>query len=77
MHGRYDEILTWKREAEPLYKLLREPKRLVCSHPKRGVGWQRPSERIPNSWGRLQLLLLANVAMRLRQMRPPKNQVNP
>ena len=29
MHGRYDEILTWKREAEPLYKLLREPKRLV------------------------------------------------
>ena len=29
MHGRYDEILTWKWEAEPLYKLLREPKRLV------------------------------------------------
>ena len=29
MHGRYDEILTWKSEAEPLYKLLREPKRLV------------------------------------------------
>ena len=29
MHGRYDEILTWKRDAEPLYKLLREPKRFV------------------------------------------------
>jgi formylglycine-generating enzyme required for sulfatase activity len=29
MHGRYDEVLTWKTEAEPLYKLLREPKRLV------------------------------------------------
>ena len=29
MHGRYDEILTWKTEAEPLYKLLPEPKRLV------------------------------------------------
>ena len=29
MHGRYDEILTWKSEAEPLDKLLREPKRLV------------------------------------------------
>jgi eukaryotic-like serine/threonine-protein kinase len=29
MHGRYDEVLTWKVEAEPLYKLLPEPKRLV------------------------------------------------
>ena len=29
MHGRYDENLSLKTEAEPLYKLLREPKRLV------------------------------------------------
>jgi serine/threonine protein kinase/formylglycine-generating enzyme required for sulfatase activity len=29
MHGRYDEILTWKSDVEPVYKLLREPKRLV------------------------------------------------
>jgi len=29
VHGRYDENLSLKTEAEPLYKLLREPKRLV------------------------------------------------
>lgn len=29
MHGRYDESLSLKTEAEPLYKLLPEPKRLV------------------------------------------------
>lgn len=29
MHGRYDESLSLKTEAEPLYKVLREPKRLV------------------------------------------------
>jgi dipeptidyl aminopeptidase/acylaminoacyl peptidase len=29
MHGRYDENLSLKTEAEPLFKLLREPKRLV------------------------------------------------
>ena len=29
LQGRYDEILAWKTEAEPLYKLLSEPKRLV------------------------------------------------
>ena len=29
IHGRYDENLSLKTEAEPLYKLLREPKRLV------------------------------------------------
>ena len=29
VHGRYDEILSLKTEAEPLYKLLPEPKRLV------------------------------------------------
>jgi serine/threonine protein kinase/formylglycine-generating enzyme required for sulfatase activity len=29
LQGRYDEILAWKTEAEPLYKLLREPKRLI------------------------------------------------
>ena len=29
LHGRYDEILAWKTEAEPLYKLLSEPKRLI------------------------------------------------
>jgi dienelactone hydrolase len=29
LQGRYDEILTWKTEAEPLYKLLSEPKRLI------------------------------------------------
>jgi hypothetical protein len=28
-HGRYDEDVALKTEAEPLYKLLREPKRLV------------------------------------------------
>ncbi len=28
-HGRYDEDIALKTEAEPLYKLLREPKRLV------------------------------------------------
>lgn len=28
-HGRYDEDVSLKTEAEPLYKLLREPKRLV------------------------------------------------
>jgi prevent-host-death family protein len=30
-----------------------------------------------SNWEGLQLLLLANVASRLRQMRPPKNQINP
>ncbi|HET8670583.1 MAG TPA: hypothetical protein VFM05_08165, partial [Candidatus Saccharimonadales bacterium] len=29
LQGRYDEILAWKTEAEPLYKLLSEPKRLI------------------------------------------------
>jgi cephalosporin-C deacetylase-like acetyl esterase len=29
LQGRYDEIVVWKAEAEPLYKLLREPKRLI------------------------------------------------
>ena len=29
LQGRYDENLAWKAEAEPLYKLLREPKRLI------------------------------------------------
>lgn len=29
IHGRYDEAAPYKTEAEPLYKLLREPKRLV------------------------------------------------
>ena len=29
LQGRYDEILAWKAEFEPLYKLLREPKRLI------------------------------------------------
>ncbi len=29
MHGRYDEIFSLETETEPLYKLLREPKRLV------------------------------------------------
>jgi pimeloyl-ACP methyl ester carboxylesterase len=29
IHGRYDEIILLKIGAEPLYKLLREPKRLV------------------------------------------------
>ena len=29
MHGRYDENLSLKTEAEPLFKLLPEPKRLV------------------------------------------------
>ncbi|MBA2414164.1 MAG: SUMF1/EgtB/PvdO family nonheme iron enzyme, partial [Burkholderiaceae bacterium] len=29
VHGRYDENLPLKTQAEPLYKLLREPKRLV------------------------------------------------
>ena len=29
VHGRYDENLSLKTEAEPLYKLLPEPKRLV------------------------------------------------
>jgi hypothetical protein len=28
-HGRYDENLSLKTEAEPLYRLLREPKRLI------------------------------------------------
>ena len=28
-HGRYDEDTSLKTMAEPLYKLLREPKRLV------------------------------------------------
>ncbi|HYE66404.1 MAG TPA: protein kinase [Pyrinomonadaceae bacterium] len=29
VHGRYDEDFSLKTEAEPLYKLLREPKRLI------------------------------------------------
>jgi len=29
VHGRYDEVLSLKTEAEPLYKLLPQPKRLV------------------------------------------------
>ena len=29
LQGRYDEIFAWKTETEPLYKLLREPKRLI------------------------------------------------
>jgi dienelactone hydrolase len=29
LQGRYDEILAWNTEAEPLYKLLSEPKRLI------------------------------------------------
>jgi predicted esterase len=29
LQGRYDENLAWKSEFEPLYKLLREPKRLT------------------------------------------------
>ena len=29
LQGRYDEIFGWKAEFEPLYKLLREPKRLI------------------------------------------------
>ena len=29
LQGRYDESFAWKTEAEPLYKLLREPKRLI------------------------------------------------
>ena len=29
LQGRYDEILAWKTEAEPLYKLLSEPKQLI------------------------------------------------
>jgi len=29
LQGRYDEIFAWKTEAEPLYNLLREPKRLI------------------------------------------------
>jgi hypothetical protein len=29
IHGRYDEIILLKIGAEPLYKLLREPKRLA------------------------------------------------
>jgi serine/threonine protein kinase/formylglycine-generating enzyme required for sulfatase activity len=29
LQGRYDEALAWKAEAEPLYKLLRGPKRLI------------------------------------------------
>ena len=29
LQGRYDEALAWKTEAEPLYKLLSEPKRLI------------------------------------------------
>jgi cephalosporin-C deacetylase-like acetyl esterase len=29
IHGRYDEAVPLKTEAEPLYKLLREPKQLV------------------------------------------------
>jgi hypothetical protein len=28
LHGRYDEANPLKSDAEPLYKLLREPKRL-------------------------------------------------
>ena len=29
LHGRYDEDTPFKTRAEPLFKLLREPKRLV------------------------------------------------
>ena len=29
IHGRYDEIILFKTGAEPFYKLLREPKRLI------------------------------------------------
>ncbi|MGH9834620.1 MAG: hypothetical protein ACRD9Y_16510, partial [Blastocatellia bacterium] len=29
IHGRYDEAVYFKTEAEPLYKLLSEPKRLA------------------------------------------------
>jgi eukaryotic-like serine/threonine-protein kinase len=29
LQGRHDEVLAWKTEAEPLYKLFREPKRLI------------------------------------------------
>jgi len=29
LQGRYDEIFVWKTEAEPLYKLLSEPKRFI------------------------------------------------
>ena len=29
LQGRYDENLAWKSEFEPLYKLLREPKRVI------------------------------------------------
>ena len=29
LHGRYDEDTPFKTQAEPLFKLLREPKRLV------------------------------------------------
>ena len=29
MHGKYDESLSLKTEAEPLFKLLPQPKRLV------------------------------------------------
>jgi pimeloyl-ACP methyl ester carboxylesterase len=31
LHGRYDEAAPLKTEAEPLYKLLREPKRLIVN----------------------------------------------
>jgi hypothetical protein len=29
LHGKYDENLSLKREAEPLYKMLPEPKQMV------------------------------------------------
>ncbi len=29
LHGRYDEVISYRTEGEPLYKLLREPKELV------------------------------------------------
>ena len=32
LHGRFDEITPLKTEAEPLFKLLPEPKRIVISN---------------------------------------------
>jgi pimeloyl-ACP methyl ester carboxylesterase len=29
VQGRYDENISWKTEADPLYKLLRDPKRMI------------------------------------------------
>jgi pimeloyl-ACP methyl ester carboxylesterase len=49
IHGRYDEAIPYKTEAEPLYRLLREPKELVLLD----YGHVPPldvSVRIINTW---------------------------